>query len=171
MTRQPAFNSTDIVIRAARPDDCHGVAALANLPGFRWGTLRMPHQTPEETRKLIEGRSPGSFFVVAVLDGTIIGSAGLDRYRGRREHVGSIGMGVHDDYCGKGVGSRLLKELLGIADDWLNLKRVELTVFIDNAPAIALYKRNGFEIEGTHKAYAFRGGSFVDAYAMARIKP
>jgi putative acetyltransferase len=42
---------------------------------------------------------------------------------------------------------------------------------VDNAPAIALYKRNGFEIEGTHRDFAFRGGSFVDAYAMARIKP
>ncbi len=58
-----------------------------------------------------------------------------------------------------------------VADDWLNLKRIELTVYTDNAPAIALYKRNGFEIEGTHRDFAFRGGSFVDAHAMARIKP
>ena len=41
----------------------------------------------------------------------------------------------------------------------------------ENAPAIALYKRSGFESEGTLKAYAFRQGSFVDAYAMARLKP
>ena len=39
------------------------------------------------------------------------------------------------------------------------------------APAIALYKRHGFETEGTHREFAFRGGAFVDAYAMARIKP
>jgi putative acetyltransferase len=46
-----------------------------------------------------------------------------------------------------------------------------LTVYVDNAPAIALYKRNGFEIEGTHREFAFRGGAFADAHAMARIKP
>ena len=37
-------------------------------------------------------------------------------------------------------------------------------------PAIALYRKFGFEIEGTHKAYALRDGRYVDAYAMARIR-
>jgi L-phenylalanine/L-methionine N-acetyltransferase len=53
----------------------------------------------------------------------------------------------------------------------MNLRRIELTVYVDNVAAIALYKRNGFETEGTHRDFAFRGGAFVDAYAMARIKP
>ncbi len=64
----------------------------------------------------------------------------------------------------------MLRELIEIADDWLNLRRIELTVYVDNARAIALYERHGFEIEGTHRDYAFRGGAFVDAYAMARVK-
>jgi len=38
------------------------------------------------------------------------------------------------------------------------------------AHAIALYRKFGFDVEGTHKAYALRGGRFVDVYAMARIK-
>jgi putative acetyltransferase len=161
----------DIVIRATRPDDCVGVAALANLPGYRWGTLRLPHQTPEETRKWIENRAAGHIGLVAVLNGTIVGNIGLERFHGRRIHAAGIGMGVHDDFCGRGIGLRLLREILSVADDWLNLRRIELTVYVDNAPAIALYKRNGFEIEGTHRDYAFRGGAFVDAYAMARVKP
>ena len=53
---------------------------------------------------------------------------------------------------------------------WLNLTRLELTVFTDNARAIALYKRCGFEIEGTLRQYAFRDGAFVDAYGMARVQ-
>jgi putative acetyltransferase len=160
----------EIAIRAARPDDGEGIAALVNLPGFRWGTLRLPHQTPEATRKMIETNAPGNVVLVVEQDGCIIGNGGLERFLGRRAHAAVLGMGVHDDHCGRGVGSRLLRELLTMADDWLNLKRIELTVYTDNASAIALYKRNGFEIEGTHKAYAFRAGSFVDAYAMARLK-
>ena len=35
---------------------------------------------------------------------------------------------------------------------------------------IALYEKFGFEKEGTHRRYAFRGGEYVDAYSMARIK-
>ena len=164
-------SSDNFIIRAIRPDDCEGIAALVSLPGYRWGTLRLPHHTPVETRKWIENRAAGNMSIVAVLNGTIIGNIGLERFQGRRGHAAGIGMGVHDDFHGQGIGSRLLREILSIADDWLNLRRIELTVYVDNAPAIALYKRNGFEIEGTHRDFAFRGGAFVDAYAMARIKP
>ena len=33
-----------------------------------------------------------------------------------------------------------------------------------------LYRKFGFEIEGTHKAYALRDGRYVDTYAMARLR-
>ena len=59
--------------------------------------------------------------------------------------------------------------LLAIADRWLGLGRVELTVFTDNARAIALYRSFGFETEGTLRGFALRDGALVDAYTMARI--
>ncbi|WP_230530597.1 GNAT family N-acetyltransferase [Microvirga roseola] len=168
---EPPQPADDIIIRATRPDDCEGIAALGDLPGYRRGTLRLPYQTPEATRKWIENNPPGNPSLTVECKGRIIGNGGFERLQGRRAHVAYLGMGLHDDFRGRGIGSRLLRELIMIADDWLNLKRIELTVYVDNAPAIALYKRNGFEIEGTHKAFAFREGAFVDAYGMARVKP
>ncbi len=56
-----------------------------------------------------------------------------------------------------------------MADNWLNYTRLELTVYTDNAAALALYRKFGFEIEGTLKAYAFRDGRYIDAYTMARL--
>jgi L-phenylalanine/L-methionine N-acetyltransferase len=161
----------EIVIRAARPSDCEGIAALGDNPGYRWGTLRLPHRTPEAIRKWLEGIDPGNTSLVVEHEGRIIGNGGFERQQGRRAHVAYLGMGLHDDFHGRGIGSRLMRELIMIADDWLNLKRIELTVYVDNVPAIALYKRNGFEVEGMHRDFAFRGGAFADAYAMARIKP
>lgn len=160
-----------IVIRATRPVDSEQIAALACLPGYRFGTLRLPHQTPEATRKWIESRQPGDVDLVVVHNETIIGNGGLNRFQGRRGHAASLGMGIHDDWQGRGIGSRLLRELLTIADDWLDLRRIELTVYTDNASAIALYERHGFRVEGTHAAYAFRDGSYVAAHTMARLKP
>lgn len=79
-------------------------------------------------------------------------------------------MGVAVAWQGKGVGSRLLGELLDIADNWMNLRRVELTVYTDNAPALALYRKFGFETEGEMRDYAVRDGRFVDVYSMARLR-
>ena len=54
---------------------------------------------------------------------------------------------------------------------WDVLKRLELTVNVDNEAAIRLYKRCDFEVEGTHRADTFRGGKYVDTFFMARLKP
>jgi L-phenylalanine/L-methionine N-acetyltransferase len=71
----------------------------------------------------------------------------------------------------QGVGNALMLALLDYADRWALLLRIELTVYADNARAIALYRRHGFAVEGTHRAYALRDGAFVDALAMARLHP
>jgi putative acetyltransferase len=79
-------------------------------------------------------------------------------------------MMVRDDWRGKGIGTALMQAVIDLTDRWLNLTRIELTVFTDNESAIALYRNFGFEIEGTLRKYAFRDGAFVDAYSMARVK-
>lgn len=158
-------------IRARTPADAAAIAALHNLPGYRYGTLRTPHHTPDEIRKGIENQSSNSFSLVAEQDGRIVGDCGLTRFANhRRAHAGSLGMGVHDAYHGRGIGSALIGEILAIADRWLNLKRIELTVYTDNEPALALYRKFGFEVEGHLKAFAFRDGHYVDAYSMARLR-
>jgi putative acetyltransferase len=79
-------------------------------------------------------------------------------------------MGVRDDRQGKGVGTALLQAAVDLADKWLNLERLELEVYVDNEPAVRLYKKFGFVIEGTLSRFAFRDGRYVDAYAMARLR-
>ena len=102
--------------------------------------------------------------------GEVVGNLGLTRLtRARRAHVGELGMGVRDAWQGKGVGTALMKAALDLADNWLGLRRLELRVYTDNAPAITLYRKFGFEIEGTHRAHAIRNGVYVDAHTMARI--
>jgi putative acetyltransferase len=168
-TPLPADAANRVVIRAARPVDAEAIAALLNLPGYRWGTLRLPFHTPEDVRTGLEKSAPGSLNLVATIGEQLVGNAGLDRFAGRRAHVGRIGMGVHDSWTGRGIGTALLAALVETADKWLGLRRLELTVYTDNAAGIALYQRFGFVMEGTHKAYAFRDGAHVDAHAMARL--
>lgn len=62
-----------------------------------------------------------------------------------------------------------MNTMIDLCDNWLNISRIELTVFVDNAAAIALYKKFGFETEGTGKRFAFRDGQYVDIAYMARV--
>nr|WP_037073797.1 GNAT family N-acetyltransferase [Rhizobium sp. PDO1-076] len=160
----------DLSIRAQSPDDANGIAELQSMPGVRAGTLRPPYPRIADIRKHIENQPANTVALVAILEGRLVGNAGLTRLPGRRSHVGEIGMAVHDVYQGRGIGRALLGELVANAFDWMDIRRLELTVFTDNVPAIALYESFGFEREGSHRAYALRAGRYVDAYAMARIK-
>ena len=121
---EPPSERNALVIRAARPADGEDLAGLLNRPSYRWGTLRLPHHTPEEVRTWIDGRAPGDLGLVATLDGRIVGNAGLNRFAGRRAHAATIGLGVDDRHRRRGIGTRLLAELLDYADLWLGLKRV-----------------------------------------------
>lgn len=65
----------------------------------------------------------------------------------------------------------LMVAAIDLADNWLNLLRLELTVWSDNKVAQHLYASQGFVHEGTHRAYALRNGRYQDALAMARLHP
>ena len=74
-------------------------------------------------------------------------------------------IGVDPAYQGRGVGRRLLDELLKIAADSV----VHLEVRTDNATAIALYRSLGFTEVGLRKRYYRISGA--DAYTMRREAP
>lgn len=60
-----------------------------------------------------------------------------------------------------------MEAALGLGENWLNLVRIELTVYPDNAAGIALHEKFGFEPEGTHRRYTFCNGAYADAGALA----
>jgi len=158
-------------IRAQSLDDLHGLAVLQSLPGVRFGTLRPPYPklTDVETYLKAEAAADG-VSLVAVMDGKIVSAAGFSRLKGRRNHTAQCGIGVHDAYTGRGIGRAMMSELLDAADNWMNILKMELTVFIDNLAAIRLYEQLGFEKEGTIRAFAYRDGRYVDALMMARLR-
>lgn len=137
-------------IRPIGPEDAEGAAALRRMPGVFENTLGLPSYRTADSEAFIAGLGPDDHNFVAVLDdGTVIGCAGLTVCSNpRMRHVGAVGLFVHADYQGRGVGTTLMETLLDLADHWLMLVRVELEVFADNERAIRLYEKLGFEQEG-----------------------
>ena len=159
-------------IRRAQSDDYEAVCKIFEGPKAIGGTLQLPFPSVDVWRKRLAEPTEGSFSLLACVKDEVVGQLGLHTFPNlpRRRHVGELGMAIRDDWQGRGAGSALLQAAVDFADKWLNLSRLELDVYTDNQPAIALYKKFGFVIEGTHHRFAYRDGGYVDAYMMARLR-
>ena len=170
-THTPQQEFKPVTIRSAEPDDYVALKEIYEQPGAYFGTLQMPYPSAQLWKNRLENPRPGAHVLVACIDGRPIGNIGLiPETNPRRRHAAHLGMGVHDDHIGRGIGQTLMEAALNIADNWINLYRTELTVYADNSRAISLYRRTGFEEEGILRKYAFRDGAYVDALTMARIR-
>ncbi len=164
--------STHLHVRRAEPGDFAAVQAIYAGPLAQGGTLQLPFPSLALWRQRLQTEDPNAHVLLACAGDEVVGQLGLYcNPHPRRRHVGDIGMGVRDDWQGRGVGGALLLAALDLADGWLQLSRVELQVYADNAPGLALYARHGFIEEGRHRQYAFRDGAFVDAVSLARLRP
>ncbi|MCE3004503.1 MAG: GNAT family N-acetyltransferase [Xanthomonadaceae bacterium] len=163
----------DVRIRAAEPADADAVRRIYAAPAAQAGTLQLPYPTLDLWQQRLAGLGAGRHALVAEVDGEVVGQIGLYTQADtpRRAHVAGIGMGVRDDWQGRGIGGALLAAAIDLAERWLQVTRIEIEVYADNAAAIALYKKHGFVREGLHRRHAFRDGAYVDTLSMARLRP
>ena len=83
-------------------------------------------------------------------------------------HCGRLGMGVRKDYRRRGIGHRLIDKAIAKAKRE-GLERIELEVFASNVPAISLYRKVGFGIEGIKKQARKLDGAYDDLVEMALL--
>ncbi len=164
-----------VTVRRATPKDAAAFVQTMGDPEVLPNLLQVPH-TSEEIwqQRLADNVTPGKADIVLVAEreGRVVGNAGLHPFSNvRRRHAAGLGIAVAREAQGQGVGHALMQALCDFADNWAQLLRIELTVFADNERAIRLYRRFGFEHEGTHRGYALRAGRFVDVHCMARLHP
>jgi L-phenylalanine/L-methionine N-acetyltransferase len=165
-----------ITIRRATPKDAAAYARFMSHPDIFPTLLQMPYSDEDVWRtRLTESCTPGKpdLPLAAELNGEVVASAGLHPVgvAHRRRHVMTLGISVAPEAQGQGVGTALMAAMCDYADRWMGVLRLELTVYTDNTRALALYRKFGFQLEGTLRGYALRDGCYVDVHAMARFHP
>jgi putative acetyltransferase len=157
-------------VRGSSGDDWEALHAIWGQPSVYWGTMAIPYQSAEFDRRRVQ-QPPERFWPLAAeLDGQVVGNSGLFLDERNRSHVGHVGMMVHEDYQGMGVGSALMEAVIDLSENWLGLSRLQLEVYSDNDRARRLYQKYGFREEGIWRAYAFRAGRFIDTLVMGRLR-
>src|SRR5215213_2417292 len=129
----------EITVRRTEPGDYVALHRIFSGPRAVAGTLQMPFPSAETWRERLSEPPEGLYSLVACVEGEVVGSLGLETSptRWRMRHVGSIEMAVRDDWQGRGIGTALMEAALDLADNWLNLTRIELRVYVDNSAAMA----------------------------------
>lgn len=113
--------------------------------------------------------SQGDSLFYALHDGKVIGWCDVLRKGVKTlSHSGVLGIGILRDFRGQGVGERLMLATMEDAQK-KGIQRIELWVFENNRPAIALYLKLGFKTEGKMENYLKIDGIFHDALLMAKI--
>ena len=104
----------------------------------------------QEARSLAETeRSDNEVELVAVVDGKIVGSAGVTAVGSRRKvvHRARFGISVLQEYWGMGIGRVIMDACIDCARR-AGYTQLELEVVADNERALSLYRRAGFEEYG-----------------------
>ena len=86
----------------------------------------------------------------------------------RNSHSAHLVIGILQAFTGQGIGTQLLQTL----EEWAkqqHIHRLELTVMTHNAAGVALYKKQGFAIEGTKRHSLLINGHYVDEYYIAKL--
>jgi RimJ/RimL family protein N-acetyltransferase len=153
------FQSSDLEgFNATLNTICAERRYLASVDGF----------TLEESQQFIQNNVWGAMLQqVAAIGPQIIGWCDIIPYPETGfTHVGRLGMGLLPNYRSRGIGTRLLSTCLARAQTTA-LEKVELQVFADNAAAIALYNKLGFQAEGCKHRGRKIDGQYQDIMLMA----
>ena len=162
-------------IRRARPEDAGAVLDYLRRVGGETLNLTFGAEGPglteaEEQEYLARvAASDNSLAIVAVVGDEIVGSLTLDGgRRARLRHAGEFGISVAQAYAGQGIGKALIAYMLAWAERGGVVRKINLKVRADNEPAIRLYERMGFVLEGRTTRDTLIDGKFSDCLLMGR---
>lgn len=181
----PLRDGRTCLLRLARPSDAAGLLALERaLARERHGMVKLEDELPADAEAFAAQAGPSlaapdhrGFRLVAEMEGRgVVAEISFIRFGLRMlRHGGTLGIGVHPEAQGVGLGRALMSAVIDWArehrdPDGERVRRIELYVRADNARAVALYDSCGFVREGVRRAFV-RGpdGALIDDYVMARL--
>ena len=165
-------NVPDLIISKANIVDAEDIVHFLNMAGgesdfLTFGLNDFPVSIAEEKEIITEcNLQEQCLMLVGKINGEIISQLFLERSNNLRlSHIGTLGITVAKKYWRRSIG----KKMILAAIDWAKLShltKLQLYVRTDNVGAIDLYKKLGFDIEGTITRAVKIENKYFDNYLM-----
>lgn len=168
-----------IILRAWERDDVGTSWEAAQSPDGKGEQLRdwrKPPKSLEIMQREFDQSIVGppadvlEFIIAAAANERPIGDIDLFRID-ERNRCAMVGMGIwHAADRGHGYGLDALRTLVRWAFDHLNMHRIELSADPNNAPAVHIYEKCGFQREGISRLRHFEDGTWHDELNMGLLR-
>lgn len=165
------------LIRSPREEDIPGMLEYLYVSsGETDFLLRYPEEcgryTEEGEKVLFEkvNASDNEAMIVCLVEGKVAGNCHIAwNNRIKTRHRASVAIALLKDYWNQGIGTRLFRELIKIAESNENILQMELEYIEGNSRARALYEKMGFRITGVGvNAIRLKDGTLLNEYHMIR---
>lgn len=162
-----------MVVRLATGADAEAIRRIYNHEvEHTTHTFDLVPRTIEEQQAWIEQRSGALGVLVAELDGRVVGFSSLSEYRPRAAYRTSVESSVYVDEAvrGQGIGRRLMRELVGLAQA-RGFHTMIARVAGGHEASIQLHEAVGFTIVGTEQEVGRKFNNWLDVVVMQRMLP
>lgn len=167
----------EAVLRSPKEEDVESTLEyLVVSAGETEYILRYPEEcgkyTTEGEKKLFEQKnaSPNEAMIMCIVDGKVVGNCEISVFKGiKTRHRASIGIALISDFWNQGIGTKMMEELIRLAESREDVMQIELEFVEGNARARHLYEKMGFRITGVHpNAIRLKDGTLLNCYTMIR---
>jgi RimJ/RimL family protein N-acetyltransferase len=172
---QSPFEGKLVRLRAREPEDEPLLYKWFNDPEVtEFLSMRYPLSHATE-KKFIEDSSEvayttASFAVETIADSRLIGGVGLSP-RSPENRSAELGITIGDKTCWDGgYGTDTMRTVCRFGFEMMNLHRIELQVYADNARARRVYEKVGFKVEGCLRESHFKFGRYLDMIHMGLLE-
>jgi len=169
---KPPLEGELVRLRAPEPEDEPYYYQWINDPEVTYNLLaRYPFTHAQELEFIAKPSSYGyvNLTIVTLGDALPIGNATL-RNANPENRSADLGIMIGDRaYWDRGYGTDAMRTICRFGFEVMNLHRIELDVFADNARAIKVYERLRFVHEGRKREAHYRRGEYVDVVTMGLL--
>jgi len=170
-------NGKRIIIRSATGADAQSLSHHRYITsGETYFMARYPEEcsfdiADMEQKLLYTQNSICDFMITAFFDNEVVGDLGVTQLRNLTKycHRAYMGISIQKQYCNMGLGSIMIECAVKQAKK-NGFEQLELGVFEDNAEAIRLYEKFGFQKYVIQKrAFKLKDGTYRDELIIVKM--